>query len=138
MNRNDYYEMQSKLINSQLSGRKLTRIMIANANLIGKTLLEQEKALQVYFGQEKYAKASMVNGELIKYADQSGRVTKENVEKVKEQFPEEFVILQEYNAVRAKWLSEQISIDLIPIPERLLPKSVTTFQRYEIESLIKF
>lgn len=138
MNRNDYYELQSKLINSQLSGRKLTRLIIANANLIGKTLMEQEKVFQSIFGQEKYAKASMVNGELIKYADRSGHISKENVDKVKEKFTDEFALLQEYNASRAKWLSEQIKIDLILIPERLLPKTVTASQRYEIESLIKF
>lgn len=138
MNRNDYYELQSKLVNSELSGRKLTRLIIANANLIGKTLLEQEKVFQSIFGQEKYAKASMVNGELIKYADRSGHISKENVDKVKEKFSDEFALLQEYNASRAKWLSEQIKIDLILIPERLLPKTVTASQRYEIESLIKF
>lgn len=138
MKKNQLPQLLINIQNCKLNGRKLSRYLCANANLIADKLRQH---------QEEWNKAVTDAGfdpRLIRAIqdrisnDQKNDDPGFNVMvELKKESPDQYELFEKFENFRVSYFDKESDIKLIPIPERFLPNSTTVEDRLPIEMLIK-
>lgn len=136
MTKSELPALLSQLRNSKLTGRKLTRIICHNINVLKDYIVNEEK---IFVGEA----ASKFNMEIIEKEmnilnafknDEERMSYMTNVKKTQEDV---FNVLQQFDTFKQHYFNKNAIVELVPIPERLLPKDISIADRYPIEMLIE-
>lgn len=132
-------EIPQVLMNIQrcpLQGRKLTRYLCANVNVITEYIRNEEKIFIDYCTLRgiDMRKINEIN-QFLNPENNGGYA--EKIAQLRENNQEKYEMFMKYEDIRLDYFDKPSDIKLIPIPERFLPNSITYQDRKLIEGLIK-
>ena len=137
MTLNQWKVLQRAMATSNVTGRKASRYLCSNVNVIQMEIEKHEARLKIEFGVENFQKAQMIANIIGQNVDRNGQVSRETVEKIKVDYPSDFAIYELYNESLSKIYNRPVEIKLLPIKERWLSRNIAMVDRYPIEGLIK-
>ena len=137
MTLNQWKVLQRAMATSNVTGRKATKYLCSNVNVIQMEIEKHEARLKIEFGVELFQKAQMIANIIGQNVDRNGQVSRETVEKIKVDYPDDFAAYERYNEALSKMYNMPVEIKLMPIKERWLSRNIAMVDRYPIEGLIK-
>lgn len=137
MTLNQWKMLQRAMATSNVTGRKATKYLCNNVNVIQMEIEKHETRLKIEFGIENFQKAQMIANIIGQNVDRNGQVSRETIEKIKVDYPDDFAIYERYNEALSKMYNMPVEIKLMPIKERWLSRNIAMVDRYPIEGLIK-
>ena len=137
MTLNQWKVLQRAMAMSNVTGRKASRYLCSNVNVIQMEIEKHEARLKIEFGVENFQKAQMIANIIGQNVDRNGQVSRETVEKIKVDYPADFAVYELYNESLSKIYNRPVEIKLMPIKERWLSRNIAMVDRYPIEGLIK-
>lgn len=133
MKKNEVVQMLMQISKSDLRGRKLTRYLCANMNILSNYINTESKLFEVEVMKKGFDIKAINNIQLL-LKREDGQSMDQKIASIPK---EDFEYYTQFENFRLNYFDAEAKIDLIPIPERLLPKFVSLNERLAIESLIK-
>jgi len=138
MKKNQLPQLLVSIQNCKLHGRKLSRYLCANANIIAQELtkenVEFDKAVVANGFEPKLIRAIQ---DRLYLNDETEIKEMSPIMELKTNSPDQFELFQKFEMFRVAYFEQESTAKIIPIPERFLPNSTTLEDRFPIESLIK-
>jgi len=133
MKKNEVVQMLMQISKIDLRGRKLTRYLCANMNILS-TYINTESQLFEVEAVKKGFDLKAINDIQVLLKKEDGRSIDEKITSIPK---EDFEYFTKFENFRLEYFDAEAKIDLIHIREKLLPKNISTSERMVIESLIK-
>lgn len=136
MKKSEVPQVLNNIQHCPLHGRKLSRYLCANANILTAYLQSEEKAF-VEHCRNQGIDLREINEiqQSLNPSNEGGYM--ENLAKMKFDQPEKYDRFIKFETIRVTYFDQPADIKFIPIPERVLPNSVTFADRNPIEFMIK-
>ena len=138
MKKNQLPQLLISIQQCKLHGRKLSRYLCANANIIAEKLrqhqMEWDKAVVDAGFDPRLIRSIQDRLEVNQSKNEPGI---NPIVEFKKESPDQYELFERFEKFRVSYFDKESDIKIIPIPERLLPNSTTFEDRFPIESLIK-